>query len=147
VPLGGVFVWLAADALAVSVPSWWFWCLFLLMVVLSFWTYYFLKIIVGFMAFWFTEIWWLIGGLEVMNLLFSGFMIPVDLMPVAFQKISAALPFQYLIYLPTQTILGKLQVNQIGLAIGVQLFWLLTIAWLARWVWRKGIKNYTAYGN
>jgi len=147
VPFDSIFLGITYASLDFKAIQWWYGGIFLIMIALSFWVYYFLKLIVGFMAFWFTEIWWLIGTLEVMNLLFSGFMIPVDLMPSTFQKISAWLPFQYLVYFPTKVLLGEFEPNQILKAITIQLFWLVIITCLARWVWRRGVKSYTAYGN
>jgi len=120
---------------------------FLPMFILAFCGFYFLKVIIGFMAFWFTEIWWLIGFIEILDMLFSGLLIPLDLLPLTFQKIATFLPFKYFIYVPSQLFITSLSPTQTLMNLGIQVLWLVILALLAKFVWRKGLETYASFGN
>jgi ABC-2 type transport system permease protein len=79
-------------------------------------------------------------------LLFSGQFVPLTLMPKVIQVIAQYLPYQLQIYFPIQLILGKLSSAQIvqGYVMGV--IWLVVAIVVFNWVWRNGVKRYSAVG-
>ena len=79
-------------------------------------------------------------------LLFAGQFVPLPLMPKVIQDISQYLHFQLLLYFPIQLILGKLSAQQIvhGFVAGV--IWLVIAVAFFHWMWRRGIKQYSAVG-
>jgi len=81
-----------------------------------------------------------------MILLFSGQFVPLTLMPKIVQDIAQYLPFQLLIYYPIQLILGKLSTQQIIQGYVMSIIWLGISALLFNWVWRNGVKRYSAVG-
>jgi ABC-2 type transport system permease protein len=55
-------------------------------------------------------------------------------------------PFPSMLYAPIGIYMGKIAGNGVGLALLRQLFWVLMMYGLARWMWRRGIKKYAAFG-
>src|ERR1041384_645533 len=97
-------------------------------------------------AFWTTRVYSIDEFYHAMILLFSGQFVPLPLMPKVIQGVAQYLPFQLLIYFPIQLILGKLSNAQIiqGYVIGV--IWLIVAISIFNWVWRNGVKRYSAVG-
>ncbi len=79
-------------------------------------------------------------------LLFSGQFVPLPLMPKVIQDIAQYLPFQLLLYFPVQLILGKLNTNQIVQGYIMAGVWLAVSILLFNWVWRNGVKRFSAVG-
>lgn len=70
---------------------------------------YFLKMCIGILAFWFTDINALIETQEVLMLVFSGYIMPVDLLPWNLYQVSLFTPFPYIIYFPIMASRAKFQ--------------------------------------
>ncbi len=81
-----------------------------------------------------------------MILLFSGQFVPLTLMPKLIQDIAQYLPFQLLIYFPIQLILGKLSTVQIIQGYLMGAVWLLVAVSIFTWIWRNGVKRFSAVG-
>jgi ABC-2 type transport system permease protein len=69
--------------------------------------------------------------------LFSGLLIPISFFPHYCQVALAAMPFQYISYVPVLLYLGKLNGSAIVKALGWQLFWVIAMLALgsAMWSW------------
>jgi ABC-2 type transport system permease protein len=98
------------------------------------------------LAFWTTRVYSIHEFYYAMILLFSGQFVPLTLMPKLIQDVAQYLPFQLLIYFPIQLILGKLSSAQMiqGYVIGT--VWLIVAISVFTWVWRNGVKRYSAVG-
>ncbi len=98
------------------------------------------------MAFWTTRVYSISEFYFALFLLFSGQFVPLKLMPAVVQHIAQYLPFQLSLYYPIQLILGKLTPQEIlhGFLLGA--VWLPVSILLFNWVWREGIKRYSAVG-
>jgi len=72
--------------------------------------------------------------------------VPLTLMPKLIQDIAQFLPFQLLIYFPIQLILGKLSSAQITQGYVIGSIWLIAAITVFNWVWRNGVKRYSAVG-
>jgi ABC-2 type transport system permease protein len=98
------------------------------------------------LAFWTTRVYSVHEFYYAISLLFSGQFVPLQLMPKIIQDAAQFLPFQLFLYFPIQIILGKLTSTQIiqGFVSGV--IWLIFSWFLFRWVWREGVKRYSAVG-
>jgi ABC-2 type transport system permease protein len=78
--------------------------------------------------------------------LFAGQFVPLELMPPFIQQLAQFLPFQLLKYFPIQLILGRLSPEVIIRDFILALVWFgLTLA-LFRWVWRMGVRRFSAVG-
>ena len=67
-------------------------------------------------------------------------------MPTIVQDIAQYLPFQLFMYYPIQLILGKLTAAQIIQGFVVGLVWLGLSILFFNFVWRRGVKQYSAVG-
>jgi ABC-2 type transport system permease protein len=97
-------------------------------------------------AFWTTRVYSLSEFYWAFVLLFSGQFVPLDLMPAFIQQAARFLPFQLFKYFPVQLILGKLTSAEIlqGYLSGV--IWFAIALALFSWVWRSGVKRFSAVG-
>lgn len=98
------------------------------------------------LAFWTTRVYSIHEFYFALILLFSGQFVPLSLMPEVIQNIAQYLPFQLLIYYPIQLILGKLSGEQIVQGFVVGSIWLVVASLAFNWIWRNGIKRYSAVG-
>ena len=73
-------------------------------------------------------------------------MFPLDMMPPAIQHALAFTPFPSMLYAPIAIYMGKISGNGIALGLLTQLFWVTMMYALARFMWRRGIKKYAAFG-
>lgn len=85
-----------------------------------------------------------IYGMLVINLMLNGSLVPLDLFPTSFQKISAYLPFQFLVFVPVQTLLGRIQDWPHTLL--TALCWILAFGIALSTVWKMGVKKFEAVG-
>ncbi len=118
-----------------------------LLVVLAIFLHFYLSFFLSLSAFWTDDIWavrWLFG--VVFLEFFSGALFPVDILPAVLQKIIYLTPFPYLIYFPVKIWLEQLPFLAVMKAIVVCLVWVIFFFGLSSWIWRKGVKNYGAYG-
>lgn len=120
--------------------------LFLLFIVLAVVLYFFISLNLGFIGFWSTEVWAPRFLFMVLIWLLAGNYFPLDIMPLGLYKALKILPFGYLIYFPTKILLGKFSVSEITEGLLVLFFWAVFFSIFAKWVWKKGLKVYTAQG-
>lgn len=121
--------------------------LFVVLVVLALFLYYFLSFTLSLTAFWTDEIWatrWLFG--VILLYFFAGAVFPIDVLPGWLVKVIYFTPFPYLVFFPLKIWLEQLTLGMVIRAILVCLAWLIFFYWLASSLWRKGVKNYGAYG-
>lgn len=77
-------------------------------------------------------------------LFLSGYIAPIEVFPPVMQRIVEWTPFPYLIHFPASLL--------IGLPVNMTQGFLATLAWIAlffllsRWLWRKGLKQYSGMG-
>lgn len=105
-----------------------------------------LKQILGLCALWVTDIRGLYEVLEVGQVIFAGFLIPIILLPAQMKTIANVLPFAYIIYYPVSAFIGQLNYVELLRVIGIQSFWLAGLIIIYGFVWRNGIKKFTAIG-
>ncbi|MBL8079679.1 MAG: ABC-2 family transporter protein [Anaerolineales bacterium] len=114
--------------------------------ILGFFVSYMISAAITALAFWTTRVYSIHEFYFALILLFSGQFVPLPLMPKLVQDIAQYLPFQLFMYYPIQLILGKLSTEQIiqGFVSGV--IWLGISTVLFNWVWKNGVKRYSAVG-
>ena len=98
------------------------------------------------LAFWTTRVYSIHEFYYGVFLMFSGQFVPLELMPPLIQQIAGYLPFQFAIYFPIQIILNRVPADQIGQDFALGLIWLALASILFRWIWREGLKRYSAVG-
>lgn len=120
---------------------------FFVLTALALVLYFWLSFTLSVTAFWSEEIWatrWLFG--IVFLEFFAGAFFPLDVLPVWLIKIIYLTPFPYLIFFPLKIWLEQITGLMAIKAIVICSFWLSLFYWLAKLLWKKGVKNYGAYG-
>lgn len=78
---------------------------------------------------------------------FAGRLTPLELLPASLRTVADILPFQWGIAFPVELILGRLTPWQIGRGLAIQSVWLLLVGLALRQVWRRGVRQYAAFGS
>ena len=78
--------------------------------------------------------------------LFSGLLLPISFFPPIFQKMLAAMPFQYISYIPVLLYLGKISGVKILEQLALQLFWVVAMLALGHVMWRWSSRKITIQG-
>jgi len=100
----------------------------------------------GMLCFWTTRGAAIFDLYMTVELLLSGRLVPLPLMPDWVQEISRFLPFQWAFYFPIESLVGDLSNQELAQGLFVQLFWILVGLAIFRVAWRSAIKRYSAVG-
>lgn len=118
--------------------------LFAVVVALAFTMRFLMQYTTALLAFW-TE---RASALEQLSFLFylflSGYIAPLEVFPPTVREIALWTPFPYMIHFPAAILIGLPE--NIGRGILVMLGWSLLFFILNRWLWRKGLKQYSGMG-
>ena len=100
----------------------------------------------GLMTFWFLEI----QGFVILSMAFEsilgGQIFPLDLMPAGLLRIAQVLPFYYQMYFPAAILTGRIGLPLALRGLGVAVAWAIALLALARLLWGRGLRRYTAVG-
>jgi ABC-2 type transport system permease protein len=77
---------------------------------------------------------------------FAGQIAPIGLVPGWLQVVSYALPFWYMMGAPTEILRGSVTPEQALLIIGGQTAWLAVTFVAFLWIWKRGVRAYSAVG-
>jgi ABC-2 type transport system permease protein len=124
----------------------WAMAAFVPVVLLAFAVRFFVEWTLALAAFWTTRVSALNQMYFMLMLFFSGEIAPLELLPHPVQVIAFVLPFRWTIGFPTELLLGRLSPAQVLTGIGMQTVWLAASLVLMRFVWRAGLKVYSAVG-
>ncbi|NEP61466.1 MAG: multidrug ABC transporter permease [Symploca sp. SIO2G7] len=125
-------------------PSWDRVLLFMLVSAIAFALRFLIQYTLAMFAFWteraaaLEEFWFLF------HLFLSGMIAPLEVFPPVVQKVALWTPFPYLIDFPASLLIG-LPV-ELGRSILVMLGWTVLFFFWNRWLWRKGLKQYSGMG-
>ena len=97
-------------------------------------------------AFWTTRVYALNEFYHALVVLFGGQFVPLELMPPFIQQLAQFLPFQLLKYFPVQLILGRLPPEVIIRDFILAVVWFGLALALFQWVWRMGVRRFSAVG-
>jgi len=101
----------------------------------------------GLVTFWTTRVGALFQLYITLELLLSGRLVPLTLMPEWVQTAAWFLPFRWTFYFPIQTLVDDLSNKQLLGGLAMQALWTLIGIGLFSLVWRYAIRRYTAVGN
>lgn len=108
--------------------------------------YFLFSMVLGFVGFWTPDVWAPRFLSFVIMEFFAGGVFPLDILPKALLIASKSMPFYYFIYFPISVYLGKTTGIELVYGFGVAIAWIVGFGWLTRFMWRKGLKVYTAEG-
>jgi ABC-2 type transport system permease protein len=103
--------------------------------------------VLGMISFWTTRVAALFELYFALELLLSGRLVPMTLMPPWVQSLARFLPFQWTFGYPIEALIGALSPAHLLAGLAMQLFWITAGALLVLLVWRFGIRKYSAVGN
>jgi ABC-2 type transport system permease protein len=115
-------------------------------VIVGFAINFLLGAIITCVAFWTTRVYALSEFIFGFVMLMGGVFVPLELLPGLAQRIALALPFQLYLYFPIQLILGRLSSAEILRNFGLQAIWLAVMVLGFLWIWREGVKRFSAVG-
>ena len=101
----------------------------------------------GLVTFWTTRVGALFQLYITLELLLSGRLVPLTLMPEWVQTAAWFLPFRWTFYFPIQALVDDLSNEQLLGGLAMQALWTLIGIGLFSLVWRYAIRRYTAVGN
>ncbi len=101
----------------------------------------------GMVTFWTTRVGAIFQVWFLAELLLSGRLLPLTLMPHWSQTLAAWLPFKYTFYFPIEALVGHLSAAALLRGLGIQALWAAICAVIAVLAWRLAVRQYSAVGN
>jgi len=117
---------------------------FLVFFWLSFFILNFFSILTGSLAFWLTSVWGVIDLFQNLKNTFSGSLFPLNIFTWMFGLYF--LPFSFTFYHPMQIYLGNYTFNQTLLVFLGGILWCTVLYFLAKWVFKMGLKRNESVG-
>lgn len=127
-------------------PAWNILLAYFASLLLAFVVGFFFEACLGIMGFWFLEVSSLIYVVNIVNFFVSGQLFPLDLLPGPVVAVLRYLPFQYMAYFPATVFLEMHQGDELWWGLLIELAWAVFFVLLARWLYRQGLKRYSAFG-
>jgi ABC-2 type transport system permease protein len=107
---------------------------------------FFFEATIGMIGFWFLEVTSFLYVINTFSFFVSGHMFPLDLLPAPWSSVLKALPFSYLAYFPAAVFVGKIRGMDLVWGLAIQAAWALAFIALGTWLYRRGLRYYSAYG-
>ena len=98
------------------------------------------------LAFWVLEVSTFIFIAFAFEYIAGGHLFPLDILPPAVERILAFTPFPYQMFFPVSVYLGRVSGSALWTGLAVQTFWVAAFYCIARFVWSRGVRRYTAVG-
>lgn len=102
--------------------------------------------VLGMITFWTTRVSALFTIYFTAELLLSGRLVPMTLMPGWVQGLSWFLPFRWTFGFPITALVGPISGTELFVGVMAQIGWVLFGALLVKVVWRRGIRKFSAVG-
>jgi ABC-2 type transport system permease protein len=100
----------------------------------------------GLITFWTTRVSAIFDVYFTAELLLSGRLVPLSLMPAWAQTAANWLPFQWAFAFPIELLLGRLTPREVLIGFGAQALWFAVGVLAVNWLWRNGVRKYSAVG-
>jgi len=101
----------------------------------------------GMVTFWTTRVSALFELMVALELLLSGRLVPLPLMPEWAQRTADLLPFKWSFYFPIDALVGDLSTRELLGGLLMQLFWIVVLTAVFLAAWRFAVRRYSAVGN
>jgi ABC-2 type transport system permease protein len=102
--------------------------------------------LLGMITFWTTRVSALYELYFAAELIFSGRLVPLSLMPEWVQKLAWYFPFRWTFGFPIETLVGSMSVNELFGGLGMQLLWVVLGLGAVNIMWKAGIHRFSAVG-
>lgn len=148
-----ITLWLPIAAILVLVfkpelnPTW----LEVLVFFFAIWGAYLIRTMalamLGMITFWTTRVSALYELYFALELLLSGRLVPMSLMPDWVQQLAAYMPFQWTFFFPIHALVGDYSTAELLGGLGMQVVWIVIGTLGVNLVWKAGIRQFTSVGN
>jgi ABC-2 type transport system permease protein len=101
---------------------------------------------IGMLNFWTTRGGAMFDLYMTLELLLSGRLVPLTLMPGWVQTLADFLPFKWTFYFPIEALVGDMSTQSLLLGLAAQLLWIAIGLALFKIAWRAAIKRFSAVG-
>jgi ABC-2 type transport system permease protein len=122
------------------------WVLALLSVLMAGLRQFFIAYTVALLSFWVLDVSTFIFIQFAFEFLASGHLFPLDILPDGLHRLLLWSPYPYLLYFPVGVYLGRIQGAELWQGFALQLAWVGVAFLIARFVWSRGLRKYTAVG-
>jgi ABC-2 type transport system permease protein len=143
IPIGGILIWIFKPTLH---PELWQYPAFLVAMLAGFMVRFVFLWALGLIMFWITRVNALFNLYFTVELLFSGRLVPMDLLPIWAQQYADWMPFQWAFAFPIELLQGRLTSQEVLSGFGIQLIWIAVGTVAIRILWHFGIRKYSAVG-
>jgi ABC-2 type transport system permease protein len=127
-------------------PDWPTFGLFACSIVLTALLQFFISYTMAMLAFWVLEVSTFIFIVFAFEYIASGHMFPLDILPKTLENVLAYTPFPYQLYFPVSVYMGKATGADLVRGFIIQASWVAIAYGMARWLWARGIRKYSAVG-
>jgi ABC-2 type transport system permease protein len=103
--------------------------------------------LLGMITFWTTRVSAIFELAIALELLLSGRLVPLTVMPGWAQDIASVLPFQWTFYFPIWALVGDFSTGELLGGLAIQALWVAILTGLAMVVWRFAIRHFSSVGN
>jgi ABC-2 type transport system permease protein len=104
----------------------------------------FIYVIVGGLAFWTTRIWPIVELVMTLELLFSGRLVPLSLMPDWAQALANFMPFKWTFGFPIEALVGRLSDADLLAGLLAQGVWIVIGVVVLKLFWPRAVRHYSA---
>ena len=143
-PIIAVLIYAAGDRLAIHDPA--LLAIFFTSLLGAWLLIFFTMVLLGALAFYIESA---LGLFELwlgVHAIFSGYLIPLEVLPPWIRGVPRVLPFRYMLGFPVETLVG-LETRAAALGdLGLQWAWVLVFFAFGLLVWRAGVRRFSAYG-
>jgi ABC-2 type transport system permease protein len=107
---------------------------------------FFIAYSVAMLAFWVLDVSTFIFTQFAFEYVASGHLFPLDILPAWLLQLVQLTPYPYLLYFPVGVALGRIQGPDLWRGLLLQGAWVVAGYVVARFLWRRGLRKYTAVG-
>jgi ABC-2 type transport system permease protein len=118
---------------------------FFISLILSLFVAHMFYFIIGSLTFWVGDVWSFIDVANIIQQFLSGGIIPLSI-SATLLNVSAIMPFKSMIYTPVMIYLNQYTLNQIIIEVSQQVIWCIILYFLARIIFKQGLKQFEAQG-
>jgi ABC-2 type transport system permease protein len=102
--------------------------------------------LLGMVTFWTTRVSALFELYFAAELILSGRLVPLSLMPAWVQELAWFFPFRWAFGYPIEVLVGQMSMNELFIGLGMQLAWILFGGIVVNLIWKVAIRRFSAVG-
>jgi ABC-2 type transport system permease protein len=103
--------------------------------------------LLGMITFWTTRVSAIFELAIALELLLSGRLVPLEVMPDWAQSLAALLPFQWTFYFPIWALVGDFSTAELLGGLAAQVLWIAILTGLTLIAWRFAVRRFSSVGN